>query len=216
MSESPDNKVCRACAETIKANARLCPFCQTRQRGFPIWQIVPAGSMLLLFAAVFSALYWLDNDEDRHRGPEFAPHRQALQVVRTSIELARQTSESWFAGVQTNLWPTRELEVRFLDPDGSPLATRLPEGGAPPVGPCFWLSGFITNAGMYSWSAKDLEVRFLDARSNLVNFERVSFSESLRIPPHRELAFRAPFDRLNSTRTNLARQVRVQTATCAD
>jgi hypothetical protein len=215
MNESPENKVCRACAETIKASARLCPFCQTRQHGWPVWRVAEIGSALLVCLVALSALFWFINDERRRREPQFALHRHELEVVRTSIEVARQTPESWLARFATNLWPTHQLNVRFLDAEGSPLATRTPERGVL-VGPCFWLTGFVTNRGRYSWTAHYLEARFFDTQSNLVDIEQLSPSDRLCIPPRGEVAFRAPIYQSGFTNAGLTRQVRVQGASCVD
>src|ERR1051325_4091812 len=93
MSVNEENKICRACAEPIKATARLGPFCQTRQVGFPYWQMAGLCSGLLFGTVALLATVWLLPREGRENGPRFAPHRRELVVTRTRSEERRVGKE---------------------------------------------------------------------------------------------------------------------------
>ena len=218
--ESEERKICRACAEAIQSSARLCPYCQTRQSGFPVWEFAPVGSAILFMACSIGVALWTTRDHEGDKGPQFVGHRQELQIVHSTIERARQTPESWMSSLGTNrhkeLWPIEGVEVRFLDSEGSALYTKDPIGGVPfAVEPCYWLTGVVTNLGKFEWWIKTVQVRFYDTQTNLVDVEDLEAEASLRLPPKSEQAFRIPFAPTFTNR-GLTWQARVQTAKYAD
>ncbi len=77
----------------------------------------------------------------------------------------------------------------------------------------FWLSGYITNTGSYPWRVGQLEVRFVEGASNVVDVRHADVAEAFVVQPHEERAFRVGLSRLVFTNRELVARVRVQTAT---
>ena len=82
-----------------------------------------------------------------------------------------------------------------------------------PRKPEFWLTGYITNIGDYPWRVEELEARFMEAESKLVDVRHLDISEKFVIQPHQEQAFRVGLGRLAFTNSGIVARVRVQTAT---
>jgi hypothetical protein len=79
--------------------------------------------------------------------------------------------------------------------------------------PEFWLSGYITNTGNYPWRVQELEVRFMEGKSNLVDVRHPEIAEKFVVQPHQEQAFRVGLGTLVLTNSSLVARVRVQAAT---
>jgi len=132
MSTPVETKTCAMCAETIKAAAKKCPFCQTRLSFFGLWwSELGAGLVALIWViAAVAGAAWLLPDWTRSEGRSFAGHRSELPVPRIALDGPDQRSEFWVSGYVTNSgtypWRVRDLEVRFLNPDGSLLEVRHP------------------------------------------------------------------------------------------
>jgi hypothetical protein len=126
MGDVNQSKTCPQCAETIKAAARVCPFCQSRQGRFALWQeqLGPVLSVLLLLVLLGLVSYWALPDVPAS-GRNFARHRDDLRVLRASLEREKKKPEFWLTGCVTNAghfpWRMRELELRFLDVQGNML-----------------------------------------------------------------------------------------------
>jgi len=220
VSSTEEIKVCRACAETIKAAARLCPFCQTRQFGFPFWHLVGTVPVVIVGIVCLATANWLLSDAGKEKCDSFGLHRHELVIRGTRAEQARQTPESWMRSLGTNefkrQWSVHQIEVRFLDPQGSPLDNRLPDSPDYGVQPCYWLIGFITNAGRFAWSVNELEARPVDTQGNLLGEQTFYFPHSLLVPPGKEQAFRAYFFDPRFTNDILLRQIQVREARSPD
>lgn len=126
MGDVSQTKACPLCAETIKAAAKVCPFCQGRQGRFAFWQeqLAPVISLMLLLVLLGLLCYWALPDVPES-GRKFARHREDLRVLRTSLEREKKKPEFWLAGCVTNAghfpWRVHELELRFLDAQGNIL-----------------------------------------------------------------------------------------------
>jgi hypothetical protein len=42
----------------------------------------------------------------------------------------------------------------------------------------YWLTGFVTNQGAFSWRVRELEVRIMDAQTNMVDVQHVAFGKN--------------------------------------
>ena len=171
MDDVTQTKTCPLCAETIKAAAKVCPFCQHPQGRFALWrpQMLPFVSLACLAVLAAFGCYWLLPDVPA-TGGNFVRHRDELSVVNTSLERDRKKPE-------------------------------------------FWLTGLVTNRGHCPWRVRELELRFLDSRGNLLDVRRSELANTVTVPPGGEGAFRAKVGELVFTNTGVIHQVRVQTAT---
>jgi hypothetical protein len=234
MNEAAGTKVCPFCAETIKAAAKVCPFCQRRLTKFALQQqdLSTVFVGLLLIGSWIGFAIWADNHFDPSE-QNFAAHRNELEVLQTSIEQARQTPSEWVDGLETNAALQKSLnahvgaaagfskipaslEVRFVDSDGNLLNKHEAESNVMIVKPDFWLSGVITNKGTRPWYAGELEIRFFDARTNLVDTQHLDPHHLVRVEPHKSSAFRQLLDRYVATNSGSFFRVRVQDASDAD
>ena len=171
MGEVSQTKVCPLCAETIKAQAKLCPYCQTHQGRFTLWreQLGQILAALLLLALLGLACFWAFPDVPAS-GRNFARHRDELRVLRPALERAKKRRE-------------------------------------------FWLAGYVTNAGNFPWRVHKLELRFLDAKGNLLDVRHAALSDTFVVSPLGEAAFHVRLGELVFTNSDVVHQVRVQAAT---
>jgi hypothetical protein len=128
MAESEQTKVCPFCAETIKAAAKVCPHCQSRQSRFAVLKGGLAGACfaIALLGGLIALGSWLLPDKsDSTSGGDFIRHRNELPVVRTTLETAKMREQFWLSGFVTNKsdhpWRVLGLEVRFVDAHGNLL-----------------------------------------------------------------------------------------------
>ena len=132
MGDESQTKTCPLCAETIKAAAKVCPFCQARQGRAARWrgQLGPVLSGVCMLALLGLVCYWALPDVPAS-GRKFARHREELRVLRTSLEREKKKPDFWLTGCVTNAghfpWRVHELELRFLDPQGNMLDVRHPD-----------------------------------------------------------------------------------------
>lgn len=129
MSET-ETKICPLCAETIKAAARVCPFCRWKQRRFELWrqELALALVLVLLTGMAILVMVWIETDDTEVGGRRFSRHRGDLAVMSPSLQAANGKPEFWMTGVITNRserpWRVHQLEVRFLDAQGGLLDVR--------------------------------------------------------------------------------------------
>jgi hypothetical protein len=128
MAENEPTKVCPLCAETIKAAAKVCPFCRSRQGRFTVFKGELAGAIVTI--TLIAVLIWMSSwlfpdDSDSTSAGDFVRHRDELPVVRTVLECAEEHQRFWMSGYVTNKgdrpWRVTGLEVRFLNVQGSLL-----------------------------------------------------------------------------------------------
>ncbi len=79
----------------------------------------------------------------------------------------------------------------------------------------FWLSGFVTNKGDRPWRVHELEVRLLDAQSNLLDVQHRPFTKdnAFVIQPNSEHAFRIELYGVPNSAKGAGQNVRVESAT---
>jgi hypothetical protein len=130
MAETEHTKICPLCAETIKAAAKLCPNCRTRQSRFGLWQAeILAGLVWMVWIGVALAVCALMFPGESGFGSRtFARHRSDLLIVRTSLERVERVGsrpDFILTGYVTNQgkfpWRVQNLEARFLDAAGNML-----------------------------------------------------------------------------------------------
>jgi len=128
MAENEQTKVCPLCAETIKAAAKVCPFCRASQRRWPfltVHDLIMILTVLFAFAASALLFHLMDH------GRTFSPKRDHLEVLHSWMAVqmtewgTRWSTNVVVEGIMTNGSPYAwkvgdlgELEVRFFGPDG--------------------------------------------------------------------------------------------------
>jgi len=133
MAENEPTKVCPHCAETIRAAAKICPFCRSKQGRYVLWrqELLIAGPATILVILAIAAIAWFAPDEEGTGGRSFTGHRWDLVVLSTSLNRTGTKPDFWMTGIVTNQgehpWRVQELEVRFLDERGNLLDVSHPD-----------------------------------------------------------------------------------------
>jgi hypothetical protein len=119
-----ETKVCPRCAETIKAAAKVCPFCQSHQSRWGLWKQELAMLACLLVLYLVSVLFFFaflpDNDAfDNSTHPSTS---NSLVTGQIAMERDDPLSRFWISGIVTNVgshpWRVHGIEVRLLDSQG--------------------------------------------------------------------------------------------------
>jgi hypothetical protein len=134
MAVAEQTKVCRFCAETIKAAAKLCPYCRSKQGRYVVWRqelLIGIPAVILIIIAIM-LISRLAPEDSGVGGRGFAGHQSDLIVLSTSMDRDKMGKpDFWLAGVVTNQgvypWRVHEFEVRFLDERGNLLDVRHPD-----------------------------------------------------------------------------------------
>jgi hypothetical protein len=121
MVETASPKVCPLCAETIKAAARVCPFCQTRQSRYALLKGQMAGVMMVLIvcSAAGFAVDWAVSGTDETSFLGHLRYRNYLSGER--VKWVKQGGDNFYSltGFVTNRdnmpWRIHGFEVRILD-----------------------------------------------------------------------------------------------------
>lgn len=133
MDSDQSVKVCPLCAESIKAAAKVCPFCCAPQTRLALWRpyLGLVLSVLVMLASVGLVCFCLFPGLFHPEGRSFAPYRSQLAVARTSLERDPGKPEFWLTGYITNAgnypWRVCGLEVRFIERDDKLVDVRQPE-----------------------------------------------------------------------------------------
>ena len=136
MNDPAPVKVCPLCAETIKAFARICPFCQSRQGRFVFWWYEYAifAMAAVLLAMVLTAIAFVFPD-DKSLDGRFSWHRSDLLVPDNTLSGLKSDPSFSLSGEVTNqsrsAWRVHELEVRIQDRQGNLLDVRNPKVSDP-------------------------------------------------------------------------------------
>src|SRR6267378_3729589 len=92
MAENEQTKICPLCAETIKAAAKMCPYCRNWQ---PVikWSLLNNPRLLQsvasvfwaasIFGAIFGLGYFLENLIGPKR--DFAPYQSQIVVLSSDV-----------------------------------------------------------------------------------------------------------------------------------
>lgn len=132
--ENEQTKVCRLCAETIKAAAKVCPYCRVSQRGWFFINIFNLMAILAVVAYMITAglIASLPRSERI-----FSPIRDRIEVLSSQLSVNASTygTNILIVGVLTNGSPYAwqldgydDFEVRFFDKDGKTVDSGKSEG----------------------------------------------------------------------------------------
>lgn len=131
MTEGEQTKVCRLCAETIKAKAKVCPYCRTRQSRFSLLKGELAGVffVLVVFLGIPLSLDQILPDESDNRASlAFVIHRHDLTIGQAAWAVAGKNQDYLLTGYVTNngnySWRIHELEVRISDAQNNMVDVR--------------------------------------------------------------------------------------------
>jgi len=124
MTEGEQTKVCPLCAETIKAAAKVCPFCHTRQNG---WGFLSSNNLIAVATVVLVVVIAIILGRYRFPGRTFSPTQDHIDVLSSqlSIHPGKYSTNVVITGVLTNSSPYAwqliaytGMEVRFFDREG--------------------------------------------------------------------------------------------------
>jgi hypothetical protein len=133
MAENAQTKACPFCAESIKAAAKVCPYCRSKQGRYALWrqELLIGGPAAIIIIMAIWVIARFAPDETGTGGRSFTGHRSDLVVLSTSLDRTGTKPDIWLTGIVTNQgeypWRIHELEVRFLDERGNLLDARHPE-----------------------------------------------------------------------------------------
>jgi hypothetical protein len=122
MADAEQTKVCPLCAETIKAAAKVCPYCRKSQRRWVFMTRYDLSAILVAMLFV-EAVFLLCTILERKR--DFALDREKVQVLNFHFALDKGESETniIFFGVVTNksehAWEVGDYEIRYFDSRGN-------------------------------------------------------------------------------------------------
>ena len=129
MSEAEQTKTCPACAEVIKAAAKICPHCRTKQVRFALLRLEAGIAFVVLVLLVeWIVMAVIIAPVGAGEGRSFVGHQSELKIERVSLEATGKLVSFHVSGVVTNAgrypWRIRQLEVRFVGPQGELVEVR--------------------------------------------------------------------------------------------
>src|ERR1039457_1672886 len=104
MAETGQTKACPLCAETIKAAAKVCPFCCSKQGRYVLWrqELLIAGPAAVLIILAIVAIALFAPDEKGVGGRSFTRHQHDLVISNTSLDRPGTKPDFWLTGTVTN------------------------------------------------------------------------------------------------------------------
>jgi hypothetical protein len=168
MESQAEMKICPACAESIKALAKVCPFCRTKQHRFALLArelgvILPMIGLIALAGALLSVIV----PEDSPKGRRFSWHRNALVVRTHKVEhIAKVVSFSPGGGNSSSDGFSKQSSTNFQDR----------------------FTGLVTNQNGIPWRVKEFEIRYLNQKGETVDVAHERVSEPFVVQPHSEHA----------------------------
>ena len=127
MNEAGETKVCPQCAETIKATAKKCPFCNSRLVRYALFlqELVLGLHCLIGLACVIIVGVWLFPYGIGGEGRSFARHRNDLETKNVTIRVEKHGTDAYdyhVSGVVTNKgqypWRVQEFELTVTNTQG--------------------------------------------------------------------------------------------------
>ena len=124
MAENVQTKVCRLCAETIKVEAKVCPYCcGSQKRFFYISQYnLQAISAVFFFLASLFLVFWIFGTSR-----QYSPNLHEITVLSTQlgVEANSDRTNVVVSGVLTNAsnysWKLTGFQIRFFDAAGKTI-----------------------------------------------------------------------------------------------
>lgn len=120
MADPAETKICPLCAETIKVQAKRCPFCNSPLPGRRLGrqEILTAIGYSFIAGCIIFAFAELVPEDSENGGRDFARHRHELEVVGLNVDLERSGTTAFkynVSGFVTNKgdspWRVREFEL---------------------------------------------------------------------------------------------------------
>jgi hypothetical protein len=121
MDAHADTRVCRLCAETIKAAAKVCPYCRKIQKRGLFFTKYDCLALAVPFIFLGTILLL---GKMFIRGRSFSSSRDNIEVLNSEVamETSRDYTNVVVVGVLTNksdhAWQIGEFEVRYLNSSG--------------------------------------------------------------------------------------------------